>query len=32
VGGDLTLEFGQDTQRLKQVDQIQVKILAQKDC
>jgi hypothetical protein len=32
VGGDLTLEFGQDTQLLKQVDQIQVKILSQKDC
>jgi hypothetical protein len=32
VGGDLTLNFGQDTQRLKQVDRIQVKILSQKDC
>jgi hypothetical protein len=32
VGGDLTLDFGQDTQLLKQVDQIQVKILSQKDC
>ena len=32
VGGDLTLNFAQDTQRLKQVDQIQAKILAQKDC
>ena len=32
VGGDLTLDFGQSTQLLKQVDQIQVKILAQKDC
>ena len=32
VGGDLTLNFGQNTQLLKQVDQIQVKILAQKDC
>jgi len=32
VGGDLSLNFGQDTQRLKQVDKIQVKILSQKDC
>ena len=32
VGGDLTLNFGQDTQRLRQVDRIQVKILSQKDC
>ena len=32
VGGDLILDFGQNTQLLKQVDQIQVKILAQKDC
>jgi hypothetical protein len=32
VGGDLTLNFGQDTQRLRQVDRIQVKILPQKDC
>jgi hypothetical protein len=32
VGGDLALDFAQDTQLLKQVDQIQVKILAQKDC
>ena len=32
VGGDLTLNFGQDTQRLKQVDRIEVKILSQKDC
>jgi hypothetical protein len=32
VGGDLTLNFGQDTQLLKQVDQIQVKILSQNDC
>jgi hypothetical protein len=32
VGGDLTLEFGQNTQLLKQVDRIQVKILSQKDC
>jgi hypothetical protein len=32
VGGDLTLDFGQNTQLLKQVDQIQAKILAQKDC
>lgn len=32
VAGDLTLNFGQDTQRLKQVDRIQVKILSQKDC
>jgi hypothetical protein len=32
VGGDLTLNFGQDTKRLKQVDRIEVKILSQKDC
>jgi len=32
VGGDLALNFGQDTQRLKQVDRIEVKILSQKDC
>lgn len=32
VGGDLSLNFGQNTQRLKQVDRIQVKILSQKDC
>jgi hypothetical protein len=32
VGGDLTLNFGQDTQQLRQVDRIQVKILSQKDC
>ena len=32
VGGDLSLNFGQDTNRLKQVDRIQVKILSQKDC
>jgi hypothetical protein len=32
VGGDLTLNFGQDTQQLKQVDRIQVKIVSQKDC
>ena len=32
VGGDLTLNFGQDTQRLRQVDRIEVKILSQKDC
>jgi hypothetical protein len=32
VGGDLTLNFGQDTERLKQVDRIEVKILSQKDC
>ena len=32
VGGDLLLNFGQDTQRLKQVDRIEVKILSQKDC
>ncbi|CAB4138217.1 hypothetical protein UFOVP328_410 [uncultured Caudovirales phage] len=32
VGGNLTLNFGQDTERLKQVDRIQVKILPQKDC
>jgi hypothetical protein len=32
VGGDLTLNFGQDTQRLRQVDRIEVKILPQKDC
>jgi hypothetical protein len=32
VGGDLTLNFGQDTQLLKQVDQIQVKIVPLKDC
>jgi hypothetical protein len=32
VGGDLALDFAQNTQLLKQVDQIQVKILAQKDC
>ena len=32
VGGDLTLNFGQDTQRLKQIDRIEVKILSQKDC
>ena len=32
VGGDLILDFGQNTQLLKQVDQIQVKILSQKDC
>jgi hypothetical protein len=32
VGGDLTLNFGQDTQRLKQVDRINVNILSQKDC
>ena len=32
VGGDLALNFGQDTERLKQVDRIQVKILSQKDC
>jgi len=32
VGGDLSLNFGQDTQRLKQVDRIEVKILSQKDC
>jgi hypothetical protein len=32
ITGDLTLNFGQDTQRLRQVDRIQVKILSQKDC
>jgi hypothetical protein len=32
IGGDLTLIFGQDTQRLRQVDRIEVKILSQKDC
>jgi hypothetical protein len=32
VGGDLSLDFAQDTQLLKQVDRIQVKILSQKDC
>lgn len=32
VGGDLALNFGQDTQRLRQVDRIEVKILSQKDC
>jgi len=32
VGGDLSLNFGQNTERLKQVDRIQVKILSQKDC
>jgi len=32
VGGELALNFGQDTQRLRQVDRIQVKILSQKDC
>jgi hypothetical protein len=32
VGGDLSLNFGQDTQRLKQVDRIEVNILSQKDC
>ncbi len=32
VGGDLTLNFGQDTQQLKQVDRIEVKIVSQKDC
>lgn len=32
VGGELDLNFGQDTERLKQVDRIQVKILSQKDC
>jgi hypothetical protein len=32
VGGDLALDFGQDTQQLKQVDRIEVKILSQKDC
>lgn len=32
VGGDLSLNFGQDTQRLKQVERIEVKILSQKDC
>jgi hypothetical protein len=32
VGGDLALDFAQNTQLLKQVDQIQVKILSQKDC
>jgi hypothetical protein len=32
VGGDLSLNFGQDTQQLKQVDRIEVKILSQKDC
>ena len=32
VGGDLSLNFGQNTQQLRQVDRIQVKILSQKDC
>jgi hypothetical protein len=32
VGGDLALDFAQDTQRLRQVDRIEVKILSQKDC
>jgi hypothetical protein len=32
VSGELALDFGQDTQRLRQVDRIQVKILSQKDC
>lgn len=32
VGGDLSMNFGQNTQRLKQVDRIEVKILSQKDC
>ena len=32
VGGDLALNFGQDTERLKQVDRIEVKIVSQKDC
>ena len=32
VGGDLVLNFGQNTQQLRQVDRIQVKILSQKDC
>ena len=32
VSGDLALDFAQNTQLLKQVDQIQVKILSQKDC
>lgn len=32
VGGDLELNFGQDTQRLRQVDRIEVKILAQSKC
>jgi hypothetical protein len=32
VGGELALNFGQDTQRLRQIDRIEVKIVSQKDC
>lgn len=32
VSGELALDFAQDTQLLKQVDRIEVKILSQKDC